>query len=263
MLFAVPLIIIMSILHKSVISTVTNKNELILEKSRYILNKTAWEKPFSNYFATKIPATVAYNYNEKILSGILIAKSGDTVSMISGLLIVNSEKLPEYSFETEVTISTNFSPRDNLLSFEIPKIGDKIYYDKKDISSATFLYGLMKQVEEVEFGVKLLVGGTEKSDFFINDFALYRGMFKDIPENLKSSKHFWNAFLLWYEENVSSDAKLISEIRNSNDEVISGWKVRENYYFIIVPHRNGFDSRYTGPIAQSKIIGTFGPKLPF
>lgn len=263
LIFTVILFFLTVALHKTVVSTIANKDGLFLEKSGYILNKTAWKKPFCNIFTREIPSKIAYEYDGKILSGILSAKSGDTVSVTGGMFYINKEFIPEYSFETDAAISAEFSPRDNLPPFEIPKIGDKIVYAKDDIAAACFLYGIMRQIEDVKLNIILSVNEENKNNFFINDFTLYKGMFADIPDDLKSSKYFWNAFLLWYGENISSGAQLKAEILNSDGNVISGWQVRENYYFITVPHRNGFDSRYTGAIAESKIIGTIGLKLPF
>jgi hypothetical protein len=262
-MFAVFLTVFMFVFHKIAISTIENRDDLFMEKSRYILKKLAYKKPFCNIFSPKISSKVAYEYDGNMLAGILSAKSGDTVFIKNGSFYLNGEIISEYSFETEAAIPAKFSPRDNILSFEIPKIGDRFVYTKDDIAAACFLYGIMKQVENITLEVTFFVNGEEKSDFFIDDFTLYKGMFVDIGDEMKASVYFWNAFLSWYKANVSQNATLTAEIRNFDGNVISGWQVRENYYFIIVPHRNGFDSRYAGAIAESKIAGEIGFKLPF
>ncbi len=195
----------------------------------------------------------------------IAGKSGDTVAVQEGILsIVNRPELSFVSKHTdEEMLPMEYSPRDNMGYYYIPRKGESIDLDTLSTRDFIFLYSMILQEnpkKHYTFQPRLYVDDSLSNDYLIKDFPLYAGSFNTIPDSLFTNWFFWDrlkAYLIaTHDENRIRMAFSILD-----DEMpIEHYTLRKTFYFLISDSWcTGYDSRYWGPVVgtafEGRIVG--------
>lgn len=251
----------------SVVLKTEHMEPTLLNGDRVILLRTPFIKPWSSLFPRRLNDCVIFDIplRHQVTGCLRIAGlPGDTVQVVqgsffrTGIAPINSGK-PAH----EELLPEDYSPRDFLLPYHIPKPGDTLVFTSLSMRDLVFTYSLMRQENPnipYTLDAKLVIDDSISNDYFIKDFPLYTGQFDTIPDSLISDWFFWDRLLVFLESTM--DGKSI-EVRLSvrdNDTPVSHYCIKERVYFVLADNWcNGYDSRYFGPIVASlqkgKVIG--------
>jgi hypothetical protein len=228
-----------------------------LKKGTYLL---VWRENF--FLKLKRENKSFFVHNNSLLSGVIAGVPGESVKLINGEFFANNNFFPDLSYTSEYPLSAEYSPRDNVSAFLLPKKGELVTADNS-IESVCRFYQIVKQERSgSEIVARFFIDGVEQDMLFIKDFILYKGLLSSISEQQKSSSHFWKSLLSWYKKNREGVPSIILSVRVKGDE-IPEYKVKNSYYYLLNQDYLGFDSRYSGPISDKNIIGVMGWKFPF
>jgi hypothetical protein len=201
-------------------------------------------------------------FEKKLRASLRIAGIwGDTVSIDSGV-IVNSRK-PKFKFSRKekggLIVPATFSPRDFFPSYQIPKKGTTLLLDSLPLRDFFFAANVVRQENKkskITIKADLFVDDSLSNDYFIKEFALYKGTIDTIPAKYEFDWFFWdrlNQYLNATNEERSVALKFSLYIDNVKT---SQYSVRDNYIFLLADNwSDGLDSRYIGPVKVSSLVG--------
>lgn len=186
---------------------------------------------------------------------------GDTVSIDSGV-IVNSRK-PQFKFSGKekggLIVPATFSPRDFFPSYQVPKKGTQLLIDSLSLRDFFFAVNVIRQENrksKITVKADLFVDDSLSNDYFIKEFALYKGTIDTIPAKYQFDWYFWdrlNQYLYTMVEERTAVLKFSLYIDNVKT---SRYSVQDNYVFLLADNwSDGLDSRYTGPVQVSSLVG--------
>ena len=192
----------------------------------------------------------------------IAAVSGDTVAVDSGVFRNSHKSGPDGArrdsdMESDV-LPAEFSPRDFLAPLRVPAPADTLALDSTSLPRLFTAISVIRQENPSSaFSLKPQVyfNDTLSSDYFIPDFVLYRGPLDSIPENYRYDWFFWQR-LSEYLRQVSSGRKVSISFPFYKDGVrMNRYVVKTRFLFLLADNwKTGFDSRYFGPIAASRVF---------
>ena len=237
---------------------------IIQNGDRVLFSKIKYTSPLKPFFRPRYKDLIIFKhpyYINKLSCLRIAAKPGDIITIENGIFSIANK--PDTSFiqksPDEETLPSEYSPRDNMPVFQVPKAGDNIALDTLSIRNFIFLYSIIKQEnphKHYNFKPQLYIDDSLTNDYFIKDFTLYTGMLSAIPDSFYSDWFFWDrlkAYLI--SSNVESRIELVFLLFN-NQSPIKHYKIKKDFYFFLSDNwYKGHDSRYFGPIISTAIKG--------
>ncbi len=232
---------------------------------RALFSRTAYAAPLSWFARSRRHAPVVFRHPQDGdgMGCLRIAGlPGDIVSISNGSLSVLNEPLVPHlgKDDSTETLPADYSPRDWLDPFYLPKPGDTFRLDTLALRDFIFLWAVIRQENpSAKYALQpwLHIDDSLFNDYFITEFSLYQGPFSAIPDELANRWFFWNRL-----QQYLADAMPEKEVRLTfsvlrGGSAVTSYRVRRPYYFLVADNwRDGFDSRYFGPIARPLIKGT-------
>jgi len=193
----------------------------------------------------------------------IAGKPGDVVSISNAVLSVLNEPTvphlgrPDSSAES---LPPEYSPRDWLEPYYIPRPGERLRLDTLALRDFIFAWAIIRQENPAGSFILqpwLHINDSLAKDYFITDFSLYRGPFNAVPQDLSSQWFFWDRLLIYLQAaHQGKKVELKLSIMTKGTAVVE-YRVKEPYYFLIADNwREGFDSRYFGPVGEHRMLGT-------
>jgi signal peptidase I len=189
--------------------------------------------------------------------------SGDTVAVDSGVFKNSRARASKFVRRDSVVKSevlpAEFSPRDFLEPQRIPGPGDTLRLDSANLPRLFSAYAVIKQENPssvFSLTAKLYFNDTLATDYVIADFVLYKGPLDSIPDTCRYDWFFWKR-LQEYLHQISGGRKTAISFTFSKDgAVITRYRVKSRFLFLLADNwKHGFDSRYFGPVAASRVFG--------
>lgn len=186
---------------------------------------------------------------------------GDTVSIDSGV-IVNSRK-PQFKFfgkeKGGLIVPATFSPRDFFPAYQIPKKGTQLIFDSLSLRDFFFAVNVVRQENKkskITVKADLFVDDSLSNDYFIKEFALYKGTIDTIPAKYEFDWFFWDRLNQYLDATVDERTTVLKFSLYIDNVKISRYSVRDNYVFLLADNwSDGLDSRYIGPVQVSSLVG--------
>ena len=236
----------------------------VLQGDRVLISKLAYSRLFQTVFHPNLKDVIIFDHpQKKDKKGCLriAGKPGDCVKIQDGILSLSNNPQVTFTFQKteESVLPYEFSPRDNMMQYRIPKKNELLLIDTLNIKNLIFLYSIIRQ-ENVEVSYhlypQLYFNDTLSNEYIIKDFSFYTGKFSAISDTLYSNWFFWDrllAYLLSIVDEKKVDLKF--SILEGN-EPVENYRIREDFYFLIAENwHKGFDSRYFGPVIKHFIHG--------
>jgi hypothetical protein len=90
----------------------------------------------------------------------------------------------------------------------------------------------------------------------VTDFSLYKGALDSVPDSLRNDWFFWYRLEEYlYQKHDTRKVSLYFTL-SLDGTTLEEYQVRSNYCFLLADNRkNGFDSRYQGPVSFDYCIG--------
>lgn len=256
----------------------TDQMEPVIQNGdRIILSRTHTTVPMKWFSPLQHGDLIVFNhphYTGRSGNLRIAGKPGDTVAVQEGVLSITNR--PELSFShkhpEEETLPKEYSPRDNMDHYCIPRKGESIALDTLATRDFIFLYSMILQEnpkKHYAFQQRLYIDDSLSNDYFIQDFPFFTGSFNAIPDSLFTNWFFWDrlkAYLIATHENK----KIRVQFSILDDELpIVKYTIKKTFYFLISDSWcTGYDSRYGGPVvataATGKIVGilwSFAPDV--
>jgi hypothetical protein len=183
------------------------------------------------------------------------------VSVAEGVLHIDGMPrlgLSESAEECEL-LPREYSPRDWMAPFRLPRKGDSYSLDTLSHRDLVFVLAMMRQEypdRNLVLRASLEVDGAAANDYIMADFALYKGRFDSIPDSLASQWFFWDR-LEEFLDARESDTKVTLALGVSEDgNPVPRYTVGKAFHFLLAEQWcSGFDSRYFGPVCESAMRG--------
>jgi len=191
----------------------------------------------------------------------IAAKSGDTVFISKGTFHISNK--PDLEFaqlpKTEESLPPDYSPRDSMGMYVLPKKGDSISLDSLSLRDFFFTVSLMRQENpKASFDIKpsLFVNGDSAPSFVFADFYLYKGPIDSVPKDHEFDWFFWDRAHDYLRQslqgkNVELTFSLLKDgIRQCN------YTFSQSCIFLLADDwQKGYDSRFFGPATSSYVDG--------
>jgi signal peptidase I len=187
-------------------------------------------------------------------------KSGDSISIDSGKVYNSRHPSFKFPFKKDNSIlPVNYSPRDFFVPYYIPKRNDLLFLDTLPLRDLFFAASIIQQEnprKKVILKPQLIIEDSVKTNYMIDNFSLYKGLFDTIPEKYMRDWFFWDR-LIDYLQAEMADRAFDLKFRISLDSYqLSTYQVRKKYIFLLADNWGyGLDSRYFGPVEESRIRG--------
>jgi signal peptidase I len=236
---------------------ICNGDRILISKIRR-LPPVSWPLPFPGHsvviFRQSIPSSGPGCLR-------IAGRWGDVVSISNGKLSLLNKPLvsPLGRMDSRNALPQEYSPRDWLDTYVIPKKGDRFNLDSMKLRDIIFAWAVIRQENKPgRFTLKpwLSVGDSLLQDYYITDFALYRGPFNAIGPELSTQWFFWDK-LVNYIQATNPDREISLKLSILFDNaVVTDYKVKRNYCFLAADNwEEGFDSRFFGPVKYDAIQG--------
>ena len=237
---------------------------VIQNGDRVILSKSKYASPLKVLSSPRHKELIVFDhphFADKVSCLRIAGKPGDGITIQNGILSIIDK--PDLSFAqkpaNEETLPAEYSPRDTMQLFRIPKTGDDIDMDTLCIRDFIFLYLMIKQENpENNYTLQplLYIDDSLTNDYIIRDFSLYTGKFSAISDTFYADWFFWNR-LEAYLSSIYMDGKIeLTFTLLENQSPIKHYTVKKDFYFLLSDNWcKGFDSRYFGPIIETAIKG--------
>jgi signal peptidase I len=159
----------------------------------------------------------------------------------------------------EESLPPDFSPRDWFDDYRIPAPGETFRLDTLRPREFLFLASLLVQENPdraYQLQWRLRVDDSLWTDYFINDPGLYRGPLDAVPADLANDWFFWRRVEDYLKNDLPGRNVRISFTVLENGRALTYGTLKRPAYFLIAHDwRNGFDSRYFGPVSAAAIRG--------
>jgi signal peptidase I len=209
------------------------------------------------------PVIFSIPFSKKLGCLRIAGVGGDTVSVEDGVFrnsksFIRSVPASDTSPRTEV-MPAEFSPRDYIDPFRVPKPGDTLALDSLDPYGLCFAIAVIRQenpASKFRLKPKVIIDDTASTDYFISDFVLYKGRLDSIPDTCSYDWFFWKR-LTEYLQATMKDRKVSLSFEFFQDGTeMTRYVVTKRFLFLLADNwKNGFDSRYFGPVLASSIFG--------
>jgi signal peptidase I len=249
----------------SVLIKTNQMSPAIINGDRVLVWKACCASPLKFLLPLRRHTTVIFNHTHGMPGhGCLriAGKHGDVISISNGSLSVLNEPrvTPLGNMDSASSLPAEYSPRDWFDPYTVPKPGEVLNLDTLPLRELLFAWAVIRQENPVgKYTLQswLHVNDSLISDYYITDFSLYRGPLNAVPLDLSAQWFFWDK-LLNYIQAANPDKKIelkLSILRKGS--TVMNYRVKKSCFFLIADSwREGFDSRYLGPVSESSVKGS-------
>ncbi len=185
---------------------------------------------------------------------------GDSVVIGKGIFrIIGGEASFGGSIPPASLLLPEFTPRDSMAGYRIPRPGDSLDLDSLSLRDFFFAAAMIKQEEpkkKISIKANLTVDGKNSNNVPMTNFALYKGTLDSVPERENYSWFFWDRLReYWVRVADGKTCQLQFRLYKGNDR-ITRYAVHKSFIFLLADDwRKGYDSRYFGPASAGSIKG--------
>ncbi|MBD3392874.1 MAG: signal peptidase I [Chitinivibrionales bacterium] len=244
-------------LFDTVLITTDQMMPALLPGDRVLLSRAACAPPLQWFvrLSRRTPVVFRHPRNDTDLGCLRIAGiPGDIVSISNGIVsILNepTEKLVGKEDSADV-LPPGYSPRDWIDPFRLPVPGDTYALDTLTLRDFIFLWAVIQQENSPRKYILqpwIQVDDSIVADYFISDFSLYKGPLGEVPAHLANQWFFWDRLEEYLAAVLTGNSVSLGFSLTRDGSAVDTYRVKESYYFLVADNwRDGFDSRYTGPV---------------
>lgn len=185
--------------------------------------------------------------------------AGDTVSIENGAFRNSRGPAMRPAIDSGEVAPANYSPRDFLPAVRVPGPGDILRLDSLDLYPLFCAIAVIQQENAgAAFSLtpRLTVNGSPRNDYYLSDFALYKGRLDSIPEAGRWDWFFWYRLGEYLQQVLKNRTVALSLVLTMNGVPLHTYAVKKKFVFLLADNwKQGMDSRYFGPVAASAIFG--------
>ncbi len=233
----------------------------ILEGDRLLIFRTPCIPIFSGLFKPPYDRPVVYSMGGKLGCLRVAAASGDTIRIDSARTITSrgAGKINSFAQKGAELVPDFYSPRDFFHNYRVPGKGDPLILNKLSKRDFFFAYSIIDQENprrKVSVNPYVVLDDSVCRDYFLDDFAFYRGRIDSVPDSLRNSYLFWNSVEEYLSRKHEGGRACLYFTLSVDNITIDEYVVKRNYYFLLADNRiRGLDSRYFGPVCSSNCRG--------
>jgi hypothetical protein len=216
-----------------------------------------------NGYSRGTPVIFSVPFSKKLGCLRIAGVGGDTVGVEDGVFR-NSKSFVKRVPASDITPRTEvmpaeFSPRDYIDPFRVPRPGDTLVLDSLDSYDLCFAIAVIRQENpsaKCKLKPKVIIDDTASTDYFISDFVLYKGRLDSIPDSSSYDWFFWKRLTEYLQETMNGRKVTLSFEFFQDGAKTTRYAVKNRFLFLLADNwKNGFDSRYFGPVLASSIFG--------
>jgi hypothetical protein len=183
------------------------------------------------------------------------------VSISDGFLsVLSNPSVAQLGLESpDGSLPPQYSPRDWMEPYRLPRAGETFRFDTLTMRDLFFLWNIIKYENPPDRFVLrpwIQINDSIKSDFFIQDFSLFKGPFNSIPPGLADQWFFWDRLREYARVRMPDKTVEVGFAILRQGTAIVEYTVKHGCTFCIADSwRDGFDSRYFGPVGVHRISG--------
>jgi signal peptidase I len=188
------------------------------------------------------------------------AMPGDSILIERGVFsIVGKEGNGSSRAAAKSFLPAEYSPRDFMAPFRIPRPGDTFILDSLSQRNFFFIAQMMKQEKPrktYQIQADLYIDDSLSNDYIITAFPMYRGPFEGIPDDQRFDWFFWDRLREYLSQSLEKKNVYLGFSLLEDEVVVSEYTVGEAFAFLLADNwSDGYDSRYYGPIGLSCVEG--------
>jgi signal peptidase I len=192
------------------------------------------------------------------------ARSGDSVEVSRGRFVVLNRPSVTFTAKApnEEALPPDYSPRDSMFPYLVPKKGGVVQLDSLCAHSARdffFAASLIRQENpNRRFTVKpeLFIDGTPAGSYLLSDFYLYKGKIDSVPPEHEFDWFFWDRVKDYLVHSLPEKEVTISFSLFDSGVKIYRYTISKSCIFLCADDwQKGYDSRFFGPLVSSCVKG--------
>jgi hypothetical protein len=161
--------------------------------------------------------------------------------------------------QNSTVMPAQYSPRDFVEAACVPGKGERINLDSLTPYGFFFATTAIRQENPSSvFSMQphLFLNDTLSTDYFIADFALYKGPLDSVPAVCRYDWFFWKRLAEYIRLTETDRSVKLSFTLYQDNARIGSYVFREQFLFLLADNWDkGYDSRYFGPVAESRVFG--------
>jgi hypothetical protein len=252
----------------AVVDTVVVKTDqmapTLVQGDRIMILRTPYIWPFSRLLppGRRTPVVARHPIFSKSYACLRVAGiPGDSMVIGKGMFSVLNRTCPplgDSSLAAEALLP-EFSPRDSMAPYRIPRPGDTIDLDSLTLRDFFFAAAMIKQERagwKISLKADLFIDGKRANDIPMSNFALFKGSINAIPGHFVYNWFFWDRLYAYWKQTAGGKQCLLRFGLFRGQERIRKYVLHGSFIFLLADDwRKGFDSRYFGPVSSRLVKG--------
>ncbi|MBN1131244.1 MAG: hypothetical protein JXA71_19800 [Chitinispirillaceae bacterium] len=209
------------------------------------------------------PVVFSYPFGHKRGCLRIAGVPGDTILVDSGRLKkpdLAQRTLPRSTaVKAEQLLPPDYSPRDFMPAFRIPSPGEAMLLDSLDLFNLFMLISIIRQEDPASacsLSAVLEIDGTMAPEYHIADFMLYKGALQEVPDSMRYDWFFWFRLKEYLKRSYPDRLHRIVFLFIKDGNVVERYTIRKRFLFLVADNwMDGYDSRFFGPVIQTRLFG--------
>jgi hypothetical protein len=252
----------------AVLDTVVIKTDqmapALLQGDRIVMLRTPHIWPFSRLMppGRRAPVVARHPIFSKSFACLRVAGlPGDSMVIGRGMFRVLNRKCRPLgdSIPVAEALLPEFTPRDSMDAYRLPRRGDTIDLDSLTLRDFFFAAAMIKQEQasgKISLKADLFIDGKRANDIPMSNFALFKGSIDAIPGHFVYNWFFWDRLYAYWKQTAGGKQCLLRFGLYRDRERIKKYVLRGSFIFLLADDwRKGFDSRYFGPVSSRLVKG--------
>jgi signal peptidase I len=252
----------------AVVDTVVVKTDqmspTLVQGDRIMMLRTPFIWPFSRILppGRRAPVVARHPIFSRSYACLRIAGlPGDSMVIGKGRFNVLNRNCPPLgcAISAAESLQPEFSPRDSMDAYRLPRPGDTIDLDSLGLRDFFFAAAMIKQEQpsgSITLKADLFIDGKRANDIPMSNFALFKGSINTVPGHFVYNWFFWDRLNAYWKQAADGKQCLLRFGLYRDRERIKKHVVRGSFIFLLADDwRKGFDSRYFGPVSSRLLKG--------
>jgi hypothetical protein len=236
----------------------------LVHGDRVVLLRTPFIWPFSRLISQGhgIPVVMKHPlFGQKLACLRVAGLPGDSFLISKAMFKIGATIVQGFSESVPAAevLLPEFSPRDSMSAYCLPRPGDTIDLDSLSLRDFFFAAAMIKQEQsgkKISMKVDCFIDGKSVNNVPMTNFALFKGPIDSIPGNYIYNWFFWDRLHTYWERAAEGKNCRLQFELFQNTTRIAKYKIRGSFIFLLADDwRTGFDSRYFGPVSTRSIKG--------
>jgi signal peptidase I len=236
----------------------------LLPGDRVLISKIAAIPPLGWIFRPQRGTTVVFSHPHFAQRGgclRIAATPGDIVALSAGAFsLVNRPSAAFTHSACGPSLPPDYSPRDAMVPFRIPAVGDQFSLDTLSLRDFIFISAMIRQEnpkKQYRIQPMLYIDDSLQTGFDILEFALYSGRIDSIPEDFSWEWFFWDRLQAYLQATIPDKHIVLTLLLREDQSMVAKYTVSQPFYFLLADEWcKGFDSRFIGPVSGRMMRGT-------